>query len=76
MCLSSLGSRLSKLTDKHGSQATYVEVNWPTMSDWIEEGAIAPGFELPSDGDSPLTLTERRGAPVILFFYPRDDTPG
>ena len=46
------------------------------MSDWIEEGAVAPAFELPSDGGSSVQLAELRGAPVVLFFYPRDDTPG
>ena len=50
---------------------------WPnSMGNWIEEGASAPAFELPSDGGRSVTLTDLQGTPVVLFFYPRDDTPG
>ncbi|PZX16021.1 peroxiredoxin Q/BCP [Palleronia aestuarii] len=35
----------------------------------------APGFTLPRDGDGTVTLSEIDG-PVILYFYPRDDTSG
>lgn len=41
-----------------------------------EEGQIAPDFTLPQDGGEPVTLSALRPAPVILFFYPKDDTPG
>lgn len=37
---------------------------------------IAPEFTLPSSGGEDVTLSSLRPAPVILFFYPRDDTPG
>ena len=37
---------------------------------------IAPDFTLPSTGGSDVTLSALQGAPVVLFFYPRDDTPG
>lgn len=46
------------------------------MADWIEEGSEAPGFELPTDDGTDLKLADMRGAPVVLFFYPKDDTPG
>ena len=36
----------------------------------------APDFTLPRDGGGDITLSALRGAPVILFFYPRDDTSG
>lgn len=36
----------------------------------------APDFTLPRDGGGTVTLSDLRGAPVVLFFYPRDDTPG
>ena len=37
---------------------------------------IAPDFTLPRDGGGDITLSDQRGSAVILFFYPRDDTPG
>jgi peroxiredoxin Q/BCP len=42
----------------------------------VEEGRHAPDFTLPSDAGEPVTLSSFRGAPVVLYFYPRDDTPG
>ena len=36
----------------------------------------APDFTLPRDGGGTVTLSALRGAPVVLFFYPKDDTPG
>ena len=42
----------------------------------VEEGAPAPDFELRSDEGETVTLSALRGKPVVLYFYPRDDTPG
>jgi thioredoxin-dependent peroxiredoxin len=42
----------------------------------IEEGTAAPDFSLPSDAGEPVSLSGLRGNPVVLYFYPRDDTPG
>lgn len=42
----------------------------------IETGAEAPDFTLPRDGGDTLTLSQFRGAPLVLYFYPRDDTGG
>ncbi len=42
----------------------------------IELGQMAPDFTLPRDGGSDVTLSDLRGGPVVLYFYPRDDTPG
>lgn len=39
-------------------------------------GDIAPDFSLPRDGGGTLSLSALRGKPVILFFYPKDDTSG
>lgn len=36
----------------------------------------APDFTLPRDGGGEVTLSDLRGSAVVLFFYPRDDTPG
>ena len=41
-----------------------------------EVGQIAPDFTLPQDGGDPVTLSALRPAPVVLFFYPKDNTPG
>jgi peroxiredoxin Q/BCP len=37
---------------------------------------IAPDFTLPRDGGDTVSLSALRGRAVVLFFYPRDDTPG
>ena len=36
----------------------------------------APDFTLPRDGGGNVTLSSLRGGPVVLFFYPKDNTPG
>ena len=36
----------------------------------------APDFTLPATGGQPLTLSALRGHPVVLYFYPKDNTPG
>ena len=46
------------------------------MSEWIEAGTEAPTFTVATDDGSQLSLAELRGAPVVLYFYPKDDTPG
>jgi peroxiredoxin Q/BCP len=46
------------------------------MSDWIAEGATAPDFTLKSDRGEEVRLSGLRGKPVVLYFYPQDDTPG
>jgi peroxiredoxin Q/BCP len=42
----------------------------------IEEGKPAPDFELRDDSGRPVRLSSLRGKPVVLYFYPKDDTPG
>jgi peroxiredoxin Q/BCP len=42
----------------------------------VEEGSQAPDFELKSDTGETVKLSQFRGRPVVLYFYPRDDTPG
>jgi len=42
----------------------------------IEEGAAAPGFTLPDQDGASVTLAGHRGRPVVLYFYPKADTPG
>jgi thioredoxin-dependent peroxiredoxin len=42
----------------------------------VEEGAVAPDFELESDTGERVRLSSFRGRTVVLYFYPRSDTPG
>ena len=42
----------------------------------ISEGASAPAFDLPTDGDGRITLSDLQGKIVVLYFYPKDDTSG
>ncbi len=42
----------------------------------VEEGAAAPEFELEADDGQTVRLSDLRGKPVVLYFYPKDDTPG
>ena len=42
----------------------------------LTSGIPAPDFELPDDANIPRRLSSLRGKPVILYFYPKDDTPG
>ncbi|MCA9191945.1 MAG: thioredoxin-dependent thiol peroxidase [Planctomycetales bacterium] len=46
------------------------------MSDWIEEGKKAPAFTLSTDSGKKVKLSDFAGSPVVLYFYPKDDTPG
>jgi thioredoxin-dependent peroxiredoxin len=42
----------------------------------VEEGNPAPAFTLMSDSGEQVSLESLRGKPVVLYFYPKDDTPG
>jgi peroxiredoxin Q/BCP len=42
----------------------------------VEEGTAAPSFELTSDSGETISLESLRGRPVVLYFYPKDDTTG
>jgi peroxiredoxin Q/BCP len=46
------------------------------MSDWILEGQTAPAFTLTADNGAKVKLADFLGRPVVLYFYPKDDTPG
>jgi len=40
------------------------------------QGQLAPDFELPATGGHPVRLSDLRGKPLVLYFYPKDNTPG
>ncbi|MGQ0672067.1 MAG: peroxiredoxin [Hyphomicrobium sp.] len=42
----------------------------------IEDGAKAPDFELPEGGGKSVRLSKLKGQPVVVYFYPKDDTSG
>src|SRR5438270_1647282 len=42
----------------------------------VEQGKPAPDFELKTDTGETVRLSEQRGKQVVLYFYPKDDTPG
>lgn len=42
----------------------------------IQEGMLAPDFTLNNQDGTPTTLSNYRGKKVVLFFYPKDNTPG
>jgi thioredoxin-dependent peroxiredoxin len=45
-------------------------------ADVVSEGEQAPDFTLTSDAGDQVSLSDFRGKPVVLYFYPKDDTPG
>ena len=42
----------------------------------LQVGDKAPDFTMPTDGGGTVSLAALKGRPVVLYFYPRDDTPG
>lgn len=48
----------------------------PVAPPVLAPGSKAPAFRLPSDAGSPVALKDLKGSPVVLYFYPKDDTTG
>jgi len=46
------------------------------MTDWLEEGAKMPAFALADDTGTKVKSSQWAGAPLVIYFYPKDDTPG
>ncbi|MEL7487508.1 MAG: peroxiredoxin [Pseudomonadota bacterium] len=46
------------------------------MTKELTEGARAPAFTLPTDGDGKIASKDLKGKTIVLFFYPKDDTSG
>jgi hypothetical protein len=54
----------------------HVIIHPGTNRDMLEEGDPAPEFSAQTDSGNTLELRVLRGKPVVLYFYPKDDTPG
>jgi peroxiredoxin Q/BCP len=46
------------------------------MSDALSTGSPAPDFSLATDSGATVTLSSLKGKPVVIYFYPKDDTSG
>lgn len=46
------------------------------MTNLLQEGSVAPQFNVPSTSGSNISLADLKGKKVVLYFYPKDDTPG
>ena len=46
------------------------------MAKELVEGDVAPNFALPTDGGGQVHLKDLQGKPVVIYFYPKDDTSG
>src|SRR5215813_3055763 len=62
-------------------RAPGIALRWPTTSGatrmaMVKEGQKAPDFALPSSEGGEVSLKDLRGKPIVLYFYPKDDTPG
>jgi thioredoxin-dependent peroxiredoxin len=66
----------AKASHKAASKSLKSAAPAATKSTILVEGAKAPDFHLPRDGGSEVSLTEFAGKKLVLFFYPRADTPG
>jgi peroxiredoxin Q/BCP len=50
--------------------------DWLDRERGLQAGDAAPDFSLPDADGKPVSLSGFRGRPVVLYFYPKDDTPG
>jgi len=46
------------------------------MADWLEEGSKMPAFTMPDDNGKKVKSSQFAGSPLVIYFYPKDDTPG
>src|SRR5262245_57869240 len=60
----------------YAARVKAVTVGCAAMKSKLATGAKAPDFKLPSTDGGETSLSDLRGQPVVLYFYPRDMTPG
>ena len=46
------------------------------MAEWLEEGSKTPAFTLSDDHGKKVKSSQFAGSPLVIYFYPKDDTPG
>jgi peroxiredoxin Q/BCP len=68
-------SKASAIAPKTSSSREKAEM-FPAVKSALAEGTKAPAFRLPRDGGGTVSLSEYAGKKLVLFFYPRADTPG
>jgi peroxiredoxin Q/BCP len=78
-----VAKKSAKTTQSASAKASHKPTSKPLKSDQsaspksaLVEGGKAPGFELPRDGGGTVSLADYAGKKLVLFFYPRADTPG
>jgi len=71
-----VGSTLSKTSHKAPSKQLKKAAESAAPRSALIEGAKAPAFRLPRDGGGTVSLSDYSGRKLVLFFYPRADTPG
>lgn len=57
-------------------KAAAAEAPGPKVGAGLKVGDRAPAFSLPADGGGKVSLADLKGKPVVLYFYPKDDTSG
>jgi thioredoxin-dependent peroxiredoxin len=68
---------IPKASNPAGKKPAAVKTDAPTVrGSSLTEGAKAPPFRLPRDGGNTVSLSDFAGSKLVLFFYPRADTPG
>ncbi|WP_083219121.1 peroxiredoxin [Bradyrhizobium icense] len=65
-----------KPTSKQLIKSNLSDTPKPVAGTGLVEGAMAPPFSLPRDGGGSVSLADYAGRKLVLFFYPRADTPG
>jgi thioredoxin-dependent peroxiredoxin len=65
-----------KATFRDAGSGLIIRRNEGDMVKEVVEGDTAPNFELPTDGGGRTHLRELKGKPVVIYFYPKDDTSG
>ncbi|MEH2533965.1 hypothetical protein V1274_004974 [Bradyrhizobium sp. AZCC 1614] len=65
-----------KPTSKQLIKSNLSDTPKPAAGTGLVEGAMAPPFSLPRDGGGSVSLADYAGRKLVLFFYPRADTPG
>ena len=67
---------VSKIWELFTSRFLDRETPMSEPSDWPAEGSKAPDFNLVADDGKKIKLSALKGQPVVVYFYPKDDTPG